>query len=88
VEYEHKDGNWSFKQLKRLAIPHGLDYASILSPGKSICLIAREPFGIIFDSSRNVAAPIPIPQMDEGMDRIVDTFRNYVIFFYFFFFAR
>ncbi|XP_046444071.1 nudC domain-containing protein 1-like [Daphnia pulex] len=65
IEYEHKDGNWSFKQLKRLAIPHGLDYASILSPGKSICLIAREPFGIIFDSTRNVAAPLPSPQMDE-----------------------
>nr|SVE82574.1 EOG090X08S2 [Daphnia magna] len=58
VQYEHVDGHWSFKQLKRLAIPHGLDYASILSPGKALCLIAREPLGIIFDSKKNVAAPL------------------------------
>ena len=70
VEYEQKDGNWAFKQLKRLAIPHGLDYASVLSPGKSICLIAREPFGIIFDSNRNIAAPLPSSQMVEGMEGI------------------
>nr|SVE80212.1 EOG090X08S2 [Daphnia magna] len=58
VQYEHVDGHWSFKQLKRLAIPHGLDYASVLSPGKALCLIAREPLGIIFDSKKNVAAPL------------------------------
>nr|SVE71772.1 EOG090X08S2 [Daphnia similis] len=58
VQYEHTDGHWSFKQLKRLAVPHGLDYASILSPGKALCLIAREPLGIIFDSKKDVAAPL------------------------------
>lgn len=67
VEYEHVDGHWSFKQLKRLAIPHGLDYASILGPGKALCLIAREPLGIIFDSKKDVAAPLAKNETIQGI---------------------
>nr|CAG4641821.1 EOG090X08S2 [Eurycercus lamellatus] len=52
-----KDGHWSLKQLKRIAVPHGVDYASILSPGKSLCVIAREPLGIIYDSVKSIANP-------------------------------
>lgn len=67
MQYEHVDGHWSFKQLKRLAIPHGLDYASVLSPGKALCLIAREPLGIIFDSKKNVAAPLENNERMQGI---------------------
>nr|CAG4637140.1 EOG090X08S2 [Ceriodaphnia reticulata]SVE73029.1 EOG090X08S2 [Ceriodaphnia reticulata] len=66
VDYEHKDGHWSFNQLKRLAVPYGLDYASILSPGKALCLIAREPLGIVFDSAKSVATPLENYQAVEG----------------------
>ena len=56
VTYSNSKGHWAFKQLKRLAVPHGVDYASILSPGKSLCIIAREPLGIIDDSLNNIKA--------------------------------
>lgn len=67
VEYQHKDGNWAFKQLKRIVAPHGLDYASILNPGQSLCLIAREPFGIVYDSVKSVAPPLSASQPVEGI---------------------
>lgn len=44
------DGQWSLNQLKRIAVPQGVEYASILNPAKSLCIIAREPLGIIYDS--------------------------------------
>ncbi len=66
VDYEHKDGHWSFKRLRRLAVPYGLDYASVLNPGKALCLMAREPLGIIFDSAKNIATPLDDCQAVEG----------------------
>ncbi|XP_057379903.2 uncharacterized protein LOC130702261 [Daphnia carinata] len=78
VQYEHVDGHWSFKQLKRLAIPHGLDYASVLSPGKALYLIAREPLGIIFDSNKDVAAPLANSEtiQDEAETKIAYTWME------------
>nr|SVE74275.1 EOG090X08S2 [Daphnia barbata] len=78
VEYEHADGHWSLKQLKRLAVPHGLDYASVLSPGKSLCLIAREPLGMIFDSTRDIAVPVSnsATMQDEGESKVVYTWAE------------
>nr|SVE91231.1 EOG090X08S2 [Daphnia sinensis] len=78
VQYEHVDGHWSFKQLKRLAIPHGLDYASVLSPGKALCIIAREPLGIIFDSNKDVAAPLANSEImqDETETKIAYTWTE------------
>nr|CAG4647181.1 EOG090X08S2 [Megafenestra aurita]SVE92483.1 EOG090X08S2 [Megafenestra aurita] len=55
VEYEVKEDVWSFKQMKRIVMPRGLDYASILNPGKSLCLIAQEPFGTIYDSTKHLS---------------------------------
>ena len=53
--------------LKRIAVPHGVDYASILSPGKSLCLIAREPLGIVYDSVKTVASPTK--EENKGADK-------------------
>lgn len=67
LEFRHQDDKWSFENLKRLAIPHGIDYASLLAPGKSICLITREPFGIVYDSSKNLAKETPSSQLLTGI---------------------
>lgn len=88
AEYQHKDGIWSFKQLKRIVIPHGLDYASVLSPGQSLCLIAREPFGIVYDSAKSVAVPLNSSHLVEGTH-----FRSYFLLkkistFIFFFYLK
>ena len=62
--------------MKRLAVPHGIDYASILSPGKSLCLIAREPAAIIYDSFQSIEAPqsditdVPIYQWCEDPEEV------------------
>lgn len=58
VEFNHQDGQWSFQRLRRLVVPHRLDYASVLNPGKSLCLLACEPLGIVYDSAINVAVPL------------------------------
>lgn len=66
VQYQFRDAEWSIQQVKRLAIPHGLDYASILPPGNAVCVIAREPLGIIFDSKKSVASPMKEAVVSEG----------------------
>jgi len=76
VTFSNSSGHWAFKQLKRLAVPHGIDYASILSPGKSLCLIAREPLALIYDSHQSVEVSqkditdVPIYQWCEDPEEV------------------
>nr|CAG4642619.1 EOG090X08S2 [Evadne anonyx] len=57
VTFSNRTGHWAFKQLKRIAVPRQIDYASILSPGKSLCFIAQEPLAIIYDSYQSIKVP-------------------------------
>jgi len=50
LSYQNKNGHWALDWHKRLVAPFGVDFASILSPGKSLCVIAREPIGLVFNS--------------------------------------
>nr|CAG4648027.1 EOG090X08S2 [Moina brachiata]SVE93097.1 EOG090X08S2 [Moina brachiata] len=58
IELVDKNGAWAAGQLKRFATPFGIEYASVLSPGTSVCVIAREPFSLIYDSTGNIATRI------------------------------
>nr|CAG4638555.1 EOG090X08S2 [Cyclestheria hislopi] len=55
VLYTNKDGHWSLQHLRRIAVPRGVDYASILNPGKALAIVAREPLGLVYDSINSVA---------------------------------
>jgi len=76
VTFSNSTGRWALKQLKRIAVPHGVDYASILSPGKSLCLIAREPLAIIYDSYQSIKVSesditdVPIYQWCEDPEEV------------------
>ncbi len=76
LNFHFIDNQWSVNQLKRIAVPHGVDYASILSPGKSLCVVAREPLGIIFDSLKSVATPKP-----DGNGIITDSPSSKFVYF-------
>lgn len=67
IEIFDKNGVWSCEHLKRFATPLGIEYAAVLSPGTSICVITREPFGLIYDSSGNIATrPAQTAEGNEG----------------------
>ncbi len=55
VALECRDGHWQVQRLRRLAMPHGFEYAAVLAPGMDLCVAAREPLGIVYDSVRSVA---------------------------------
>nr|CAG4640989.1 EOG090X08S2 [Eulimnadia texana] len=39
-------------RVEMLGNPHGFEYASVLSRGSSVCIAAREPIGLIYDSQK------------------------------------
>ena len=77
LTYVSKDGHWELGHLKRLASPHGLEYAAILPPGKALCIAAREPLGIIYDSLKSVSLPTEAEQIAKSKFKY---FRNYNCF--------
>nr|CAG4650276.1 EOG090X08S2 [Sida crystallina] len=57
LTYFCRDGHWELHRLRRVAVPHGMEYAALLPPGNSLCVAARKPLGIIYDSLKTVAPP-------------------------------
>ena len=54
VTYSYQDCQWILEQNSRVAVLHGVEYASILSPGKAMCIAARELVGMVYNSSNCV----------------------------------
>ena len=77
LSYQNKNGHWVLNWQKRLVAPFGVDFASVLSPGNSLCLIAREPIGLVFDSLKNsVANPSQDAEPTDGSKPLYTWYEN------------